>query len=448
MQKAFDAIKKYEMFKPGCVVGVAVSGGSDSMALLHFLNENKDKLDIEIIAIHVNHTTRVNDDRDQVFVEDYCKEHRIRFHKFKIEATRIARNRGLTMEEACREGRYGIFEGLRDRGIVDVVAIAHHQSDQAETILLHILRGSGLSGASGMNFVRDGFYVRPFLDTKKSEIMAYVYENDIPYVEDETNQMNLFSRNILRNKVLPELRLVWPNVDESLANFGLTCREDDGYIRKMMNFTGILRKERLVKIPLTYFVYDRSLVSRMLYDCLGDIGVHNDIEHKHIDLVINLVKNADTGARLDLPHEVTVYKEYEYLTIARKKPKLVVNTQWEFKRGVTKIEDFGKIRVKKGKLNETVLGGLLIDGDKVPSTAVWRMRKEGDVITKFGGGTKKLKAYLIDKKVPARMRDYTPVLADGSDILLVAGVDISEKLRVTQDTKHPLIVEYTTQNWE
>jgi len=448
MEKAFEAIKNNKMFKSGAIVGVAVSGGPDSMALLHFLNENRDKLDIEVLAIHINHNTRENDERDQDFVCSYCREHRIRFHKFKIEAKLIAKNKGLTLEDACREGRYNIFQGLRERGIVDVIAIAHHQSDQAETILLHILRGAGLRGASGMSFVRDDFYVRPFLDTKKAEIMSYIYENDIPFVEDETNQLNMFSRNIIRNKIMPELRLVWPNVDETIANFGLTCKEDDEFIRKMLNKDGFIKKDKLIKIPLTYFVYDKSLLARMLYDSFYELGVTSDIEHKHIDLIISLARFGENGARLDLPHEITIYREYEYLTIARKKPKLVINTQWDFKTGITKIADFGKLKIKKIKKFDPNIQGLNIDGDKVPDSAVWRMRKEGDTITKFGGGTKSLKAYLVDKKVPARLRDYTPVLANGNDILVVAGVEISEKLRVTEETKHILNLEYITQNWE
>ena len=225
MEKALEAIQKYNMFKPGMIVGVAVSGGPDSMALLHYLNANKEKLDIDVMAIHVNHCTRANDDSDQEFVREYCKENRIKFYKFKVEALKIMKSKGMTMEEACREGRYGVFEGLRTRGIVDVMALAHHESDQAETILLHILRGAGLKGASGMSFVRDDYYVRPLLSTKKSDIMAYLYQNEIPFVEDETNVQNIYSRNILRNKVMPELRLIWPNVDEALCSFGEICRD-------------------------------------------------------------------------------------------------------------------------------------------------------------------------------------------------------------------------------
>ena len=313
MEKAFRTIEDNKMFQPGCVVGVACSGGSDSMALLHFLNTNREKLDIEVVAIHVDHGTRANDVRDALFVADYCKENRIRFHKFKVECKVLARKKKLTMEEACREGRYGIFKSLKDRGIVDVMAIAHHQSDQAETVLLHILRGSGLSGASGMSYVRDNYYVRPFLDVSKQEIMAYVYENDIPFVEDETNAENNYSRNILRNKVFPELRKIWPKVDENLCNFAKICKEDDKAIRSLMNFDAVLYGSKNIKIPVSYFLYPMAQVSRLLFDCFEKLGVDCNIEQRHIELIYKLATAGENGAKLDMPGEVVVHKEYEYI---------------------------------------------------------------------------------------------------------------------------------------
>ena len=278
--------------------------------------------------------------------------------------------------------------------------------------------------------------------------MAYLYSNEIPYVEDETNAQNIFSRNILRNKILPELRQIWPNVDEALCNFGEICRDDDATINSLVHTDGIVFKRDIVKVPLTYFVYTKAIIFRLLNIAISKLGIKTDIEKKHIDLIIDLVKRASTGAKLDLPHNLTVYKEYEYLTITYKKPNMKTVVEWPFKLGVTKIEDFGKLKVSKTKNREPSINGLLIDMDKVPEGAIWRMRKEGDVITKFGGGTKKLKAYMIDKKIPARLRDYIPVLASGSEVLVVAGVDISEKLRVTDSSEKIVMVEYTNFKWD
>ena len=447
MEKVLELINKEKLFKPGSIVGVGVSGGSDSMALLHFLNRNKEKLDIDVVAINVIHGTRENDESDAIFVQDYCRENNIRFYKFRIEAAILASQKGLSMEDACREGRFGVFENLKKRGIVDYIALAHHQRDQAETILLHILRGSGLKGASGMSYIRDDFYVRPFLDTPKDEILQYVYENNIDYLEDETNADTTISRNLLRQQIMPVLRTVWPQVDANLSNFGKVCKEDDSFIRNLMHFDGLLEEKNIVKIPLTYFVYSPALVMRLLSDCMNKLGVTKNIERKHFEAIINLAKKSENGAKINLPENIDVYREYDYITIARKRPRLVVNTEYDFKIGTITFGDYGKLKVSRAKTGELVEGSLLIDLDKVPENAKWRIRKEGDFIEKFGGGVKKLKTYFMDKKIPVRLRNYLPVLAVGSEVLAVAGVDISEQLRVTETTKKFGLIKYNMQNW-
>ncbi len=441
-------IEEKKLFPAGSVIGVACSGGADSMALLHFLNANREKLDIEILALHIDHNTRANDLHDALFVENYCRQNRIRFHKFKVEARVLAKRKGYTLEEACREARYGVFEGLKKRGIVDRIALAHHQSDQAETVLLHILRGSGLGGATGMELVRDDFYVRPFLEVPKQEILSYVYQNEIPYVEDETNEDTSFSRNFLRHKILPELRKVWGKVDESLCSFGKICKEDDQTIRALMNFDAVQYMDKLIKIPLSYFFYPASQVSRLLFDCFSRLGVDTDVEKKHVDLIFDLALKGENSSRLNMPGDVVVYREYEYITMSANQVKSRTKTEWAFKVGNIKVEDYGKIRVRKTQLREPVVGALLIDGDKLPAEAVWRFPKDGDYIDKFGGGgIKKIKNYLSDKKVPLRIRKRLPVLAVGSEVFVIAGMDISEALRVDEKTEKVYLLEFEVQNW-
>lgn len=447
MEQVINFIKQNNLFKAGSKVGVAVSGGSDSMALLHLLYKNQDELGIKVGAINVIHGTRENDEVEAKFVEKHCAEWGIPFQKIRVEAGVIARKDGITLEDACRKARYGIFSALKSRGVIDYIALAHHERDQAETILLHILRGSGLTGASGMSVVRDGFYVRPFLTTKKTEIMQYISDNAIPYCEDETNMDTTISRNLLRQEVMPVLRKVWPQLDATLCSFGEICREDDAFIRKMMNFDAILTSNDVIKIPLTYFLYDKPIVYRMISDQILALGVTQDFERKHFDLIINLANFGENGAKLDLPQGVEAFREYEYITLVHKKPKFDVDIEWNFKFGTIRFGDYGKLQVKRTKNPQFDAGVLVFDVDKVPNGAKWRMRKEGDVIEKFGGGTKKLKSYLVDKKIPARLRDFLPVLAVGSDVLAVAGVDISEQLRVTQDTQNFGTIKYDLENW-
>lgn len=448
IEKVCKFIEENRFFAPGSIVGVACSGGPDSMALLHFLNSNRERLDIDVMAIYVDHNTRENDARDGYFVADFCKKNSIKFYKFSVESKLIMKKRGYSsMEQACREARFGVFENLRNKGMVDKIAIAHHQNDQAETVLLHILRGSGLNGACGMSYVRDNFYVRPFLDVSKQEILAYLYENEIDYVEDEQNAQNIFSRNILRNKIFPELRKIWPKVDETLCNFAKICKEDDTCIRKLMNFDSVVVSNKNVKIPISYFLYDKALVSRLVFDCFEKLGAAENVEQKHITLLTNFATKGENGAMLDLPNDVRAHKEYEYVTLVLKKSAKKLKTSWPFKTGVTKIDGLGKIKIKKTNNLKPQLGMLLVDADKIPENAEWRFKKEGDFIEKFGGGLRKIKAYLNDKKVPQRLRASLPMLASGGEVLVVAGIDISESLRVTENTKNALTIEFNAENW-
>ena len=447
MDKVIDLILREKLFKPGSVVGVGCSGGSDSMALLHFLNKNKEKLDIDVVAINVIHGTRENDEVEAIFVADYCKTNGIRFYKFRIEAGVLLNQKGKTLEEACRDGRYAIFDSLKKRGIIDYLALAHHQRDQAETILLHILRGSGLGGASGMSYIRNDFYVRPLLDTPKDEITKYLYENSIEFLEDETNTDTTITRNLLRQDIMPELRKVWPQLDANLCNFGKVCREDDETIRELANFSSVIEGNDIIKIPLTYFVYNNSFVMRLLSDSINKLGIFANIERKHYESIVDLAKNGSNGAKLDLPNGLNVFKEYEYITLTKSKPDIDLDKTYEFKIGTLTIGDFGKLRVRYTKSDEIPEGHLMADLDKIPEGAVWRIRREGDYIEKFGGGVRKLKDYFTDKKIPMRLRNYLPVLANGSEVLIVAGVDISNQLKVTKETKKKVLIKYDLLNW-
>ena len=443
MERVLNAIKANKLFAAGQTVGVACSGGADSMALLHFLNSNKEKFDIDIVCVHVDHATREFDARDASFVASYCRENFIKFHKFRVDSLVLARQKGYSLEQAAREGRYGLFDSILKRHLVDKIALGHHLNDQAETILLNVLRGSGLKGASGMSPLRDKVYARPFLDVPKEVLVNYCYQNEVPFVEDETNADNKFSRNFLRNEIMPKLRKVWTNLDESLVNFGNICRADDEYITSQMNFDAVIYGDLIVKIPLNYFVYEPSLINRLLKRAFESMNVVANVESKHFDMVTELAIKGENGSRINLPERVTAYREYAYLTLTRRKVKERINEEYAWKLGQIKLGNFGKIKTQICKADDIGLGKLIVDAAKIPSEAVWRLRNEGDYITKFGGGTKKLKGFLVDKKVPARLRDMLPVLAVGSEVLAVASVDISNGLKVDETTKKAVGIEYT-----
>ena len=306
------------LIKSGEVIGVGVSGGKDSMALLDYLHNLSKELMFEVVAITVSHGIRKNGEDDANFVVDYCNKNNIRVYKFKINAIGLAKEKGESVETAARYGRYNVFETVLKKHIVDKIALAHHRSDQAETILMHLFRGSGITGLKGMQIYRDDKFIRPMLYTGEKEIWQYVCNNNIPFVEDETNQDNEYNRNYIRNEILPLIEKRWPNAINSIINFSMLANQDDEFIYSQVPQDLFIVEDNQVKIPLSYFYYSRAVTSRMIYKAMRLIGVNKDIENKHIDLILKFVQNSQNGKKLELPLKVCVYKEYDYLTIMNK----------------------------------------------------------------------------------------------------------------------------------
>ncbi|MBP3619548.1 MAG: tRNA lysidine(34) synthetase TilS [Clostridia bacterium] len=444
MEKILGFIKKHKLIKAGEVIGVGLSGGVDSMSLLHFLNAHKHELDIDVVAIHINHGIREESDDEARFVLQKCKEMGIRVYKFSIDAPKISKDKNISMETAAREGRYGVFEALVRKDIVDKIALAHHQSDQAETILMHIFRGCGVAGARGMEPVRDKIYIRPMLPVSKQEIMEYSSINNLEFVEDSSNKDNAYSRNYVRNVIMRDILRKWPNAIEAINNFATTVSEDDDYVKKNLDFNSLLIDGKIVQMPCSFFYDSSAIYSRMVFKALAAIGAKKDIERKHIEMIRELATSLENGKKIKLPFDIVVSKEYDYLTFENnyiEKPRLYKQLKCEEFTAV----NFGKVvvkRVKADTINQDE-NALYFDYRKVPKTARWRYREDGDVFEKFGGGTKKLKSVLIDKKIPVRLRDYIPVLADENEVYVIAGVGISEKVRVDADvpTCYKIVVE-------
>ena len=432
-------IKETKIIKSGDVIGVGCSGGSDSMALLHYLAENQEKFDIEVVAIHVDHGIRENSREDAEFVRAKAREFGVRFYKFRIDVPKLAKEKGLSIESAAREGRYGIFNALIKKGLIDKIALAHHKLDQAETILMHLFRGTGVSGAKGMEAIRDKVFIRPMLSTSKEEIYDYLAENKIDYVDDYTNDDNSYNRNFVRNVLMKEIVKRWPGAVDAITGFAKSIAEDDQFINSMTYTDAIMFEDKMARIPTSYFLYQNPIVSRMLFKVFKKIGITKDIERKHIEAIKDLAVNGGNGKRIYLPFEAIAIKEYDYLTIHNRHVEEVTLNE-QFKCGEFDVPNFGKVIVKRVKEFLPKENCLFLDYRKVPKTASWRFREDGDVFEKFGGGSKKLKSYFIDKKIPQRLRNFIPVLADGNEIYAIAGVEISEKVKV-EDVPTAFMIE-------
>ena len=233
---------------------------------------------------------------------------------------------------------------------------------------------------------------------------------------------------------MPLIRNKWPNADQSISTFGKLCKQDNEYINSLVKDDNFIFSDGMVKIPITMFVQNVSIISRVVMRALKKINCLQDIERKHIKMIKEMAIEAPNGTKINLPNGITVLKEYNFLTLTNKKFKRK-NNSWKITRGVKNISGFGVIETYVTRKFEIDKYNHIVDYNKIPKDAVWRFRKDGDVFEKFGGGTKSLSDYLIDKKIPRRLRDITPVLACGDEVLIVAGVEISNKVKLDENTK-------------
>lgn len=403
-------------------IAVAVSGGSDSMALLYFILDYGFS---NVRVINFEHGIRgENSIRDSEFVKDYCLKRGVEVKVIPLSTLYEAEKTKSTVEETARRLRYEHFEKLLNGGEVKKIFLAHHKQDQAETVLMRILRGTGISGLEGMKVETNG-YVRPFLNVDKKDIMEYVAKNNIPYVTDETNFDEGYARNFIRNSVLPLVKTKYPKVEDSL------CRLSEIALGVNEHLSGLAKAELLnnneVKVPLSK---DREEFFRSVKKAFNMLGIDKDVEHRHYEIIYAL-QNLENGASVDTPYFTQAVKDYDGIVLLRK----TENEKYclPFKLEVNKAKTYDKVTFTPQ--SEVKLGsGLYFDYDKLPEGSVIRTRQNGDYIEKFGGGTKSLGDYLTDKKVPKRYRDKLLVVAKGSEVFVVCGVDISNKVKVVDES--------------
>ena len=425
---------------------VGVSGGADSMCLLSLLLEKKEDLDFEIIVVHVNHNIRGEEAlRDQEFVREFCKSHNVKFVCENVKVLEQKQKSSKTIEQIARELRYQVFNKILQEQKANKIALAHNKDDQAETVLMHIFRGSAVSGAKGMQKIC-GNIIRPLINHSRGEIEEYNKKHNISSVYDSTNSDINYRRNFIRKEILPKLEEVYPSIANNLCEFAKTCAVDESYFEKNLPLEFLCQEDNLVEISSKILKCDPAIQTRLVKKAFEKLGDFADIEKKHILAVIELFAKR-TGSKLSLPCSTVAVKEYDKVVISKKQnlPKTGVIGFFE---GEQFIPGFGKITLSQVKDKKDIhFGGEahFIDKDKVPQSAVWRTRENGDMFSKFGSGTKKLNDYFTDKKIPERLRDQIPVLATENRILIVAGLDISNDVKITGQTKDVYKIVYNEQ---
>lgn len=405
LNKLLVMIRKYSMVLPGDTVVCAVSGGADSVALLFALYLLKEKLGIRLEAAHFNHNLRGEEsDRDAAFVKTLCQRYDIPLHMGSANV--MAGKKGL--EAAARDARYGFFETLHGK-----IATAHTADDNAETVLMHMIRGSGLKGLGGISPVR-GKLIRPMLLVTRQQVMDFLEEYHLPFVEDSSNETDAFLRNRLRHHVIPLLKQENPRLGENLSAMAMRLRQDEEALSQMPEMDNGLDVAEI-----------RNLLparrSRVLEAFLKRNGV-KEPDSANIAQAEALLVSESPSAKARFPGGVTICRRYERL--------VAVEERESFEEirlscpGTAELPQLG-IRIRCCQA-EAIINTENIFTVHLSGTMTLRVRKTGDTI-RLPGGTKTLKKLFIDRKIPADRRDRIPVLADETGVLGVYGIGVNRE---------------------
>lgn len=402
-------------------VCVALSGGRDSVALLHFFLKNAKSHAITLLALTCEHGLRGEASRaDLAFCKDLCGEWGIPLRVFRADVARLAAERGEGIEEAGRNWRYACFRQVLSEGGADVVATAHHRNDYAETVLFRLARGTSLAGLDA--FPKRPGIVRPLSRVPRAAIDAYIHENGLPYVEDESNADERITRNRLRMSVLPVLEQAVPGASEHLVQFAERASADEDYLASLARpYVTAEGGEARVPVGLPPPLFLRAALAAM-----KACGLTHNYSSANLRDVSRL-QTLQSGRRIDLPEGLIAVRERGDIVFCR--PALVPEKEVPFGLG-----DFSGAGFALCAGAGSRPGALAVDLDAFPAGCVVRVRREGDMFTPFRGRRKPLKKFLTDRKIPARTGHRLPVVACGSEIYAVCGVEIADAVRITEHT--------------
>ena len=447
-------IKEKNIVKSGDKILVGLSGGPDSVCMLNLLCSIRDEEKIEIAAAHINHMLRGEEaDKDEEYSKKLCESLGVRFFSKRIDINKYALETGKSSELAGREARYDFFNEIINKINFNKIATAHNANDQAETILMRIMRGTGLEGLGGIPVEREGKYIRPILFMKREEVEQYCKENNLNPHIDATNLERIYSRNKVRLDILPYMKNNFnPNIVETINRMALLLQDDNEFIEGEVNKAykdNCFERENSIVISKNLFNIHSAIVTRVIRKALFAINKSNyDMEMKNIEDIIEL-SNLGTNKRVDLPKDIYAENVYGDIIIRKKeyiKNKLsneltlnkkdILHNEVIFDEYIINFDVVNNKDIKQE--NDELIKNF--DYDKINNVII-RYRKDGDRITPLGmKGSKKLKDIFIDMKIPKEKRDEIPLIQFNDDISWIVGIKMSDKFKITKETKHILKV--------
>ncbi len=410
----------------------------DSVCLLHVLKTQAAEHNIALSAVHIEHGIRGEESlRDMHFCEDMCEKWGIPLKIERVDVPKLVREQGGSVEEVARAVRYSIFREILKDGKADLVATAHHADDVAETVLFRLARGTGLSGMRAI-MEYDGI-VRPLLSVTRDEIATYVAKNCLLHVEDSTNSDENYTRNYIRHTALPAFEKIHGNAAKHLVEFASLAAEEDAFLQALAE-NSIVRTEGEERVPVDL---PDVLFRRACLSCMRQYAVGGGYSRANI-AEIEKLKHLQSGRRVSVPlpddlkgcAALYAFREGNEIVFDWFIDGVSLNGPYPFIPKPQLYLSPAPFEVREGEPEEGDQKNrwLCVDLDAFPEGCVVRTREEGDMITPFRAPRKTLKKFLTDRKIPARVGQKLPVIARGSEVYVVVGVEIADCVQVTDRT--------------
>lgn len=457
LEKVRGYVEKWQMLKSEDCVIVGVSGGADSVCLLFVLLELQKEIGFRIVAVHVNHGIRGQAaDADEAFVKRLCAEYGITCETYFANVELIAKKRKQSTEEAGREIRRTFFEETLHKYHGTKIALAHHQNDSAETFLFNLARGTGLKGLGGIAPV-SGNLIRPLLCVARSEIMEYLEKRQISYCIDQTNESDAYTRNRIRNHVIPYMEeemnpKTVEHMNETMEQIRQVQEFLDEQTQKAWEQGVEVMEEGCIVLEEAYRAIPDVIKPLLLKKVLSQVaGQEKDLESVHVRQLQELMEK-QTGRKVDLPYQMEGKRMYRGIEICLKKEKkedaaceIFYDMQapaavFQFRNQTIRCQilDSEQSEHKSFEKNRTKR----FDCDIIKGGISFRTRREGDYITIHPDGrVQKLKSYFINEKIPREERDKILLVADGSHILWIVGYRMSCAYQIGTHTKRVLEIQ-------
>jgi tRNA(Ile)-lysidine synthase len=430
-------IQKYHMVEPGDGVVIAVSGGPDSLAMLHAFKQIREEMALQMVVVHVNHMLRGEAAlSDAAFVKSVCDDWKIPFEYCEADVSGKADREGLSIETAGRQVRYACFETVREKYGAQKIAVGQNKNDAVETFLMNLFRGAGLDGLSSTDYVREGIFIRPLLDISRFEIESYCEAQGLNPRKDHTNEESVYTRNKIRNELLPYIRENFnAGAEDTLARTLDLLRADRDFWR--VHCEDLFKKygERRDGGTFLRDAFSQELEFFEKYQLLRyavrmERGHLDDLSQAFYKRIFDLNQ---TGTAVELDEKYRILKTYGGFLIERLKSDA---DQEEIPTLYTKVIP---IEARNQYVFDDKTVG--IDLESIVGQLFIRKRRPGDVFIPLGmQGHKKLKDFFIDRKTPLKERERTWLICDEEKIVWVYGMRIHEHCKMTNATKNIMII--------